>query len=413
MLKQDFTSKEFSCLVQRGDYSKYFKSDLNTDEKSDELKNRLLQEIEDSLNISVHSFTSLKQVIIKKKIAYMLEKIKFDKSNLKQVITDDFILRKANKNIRRIYDVRQADRFKIITNVKSLLSENVPFYVCKTDIRNFYESIDRAKIYDDMRASSILSHDTKYVLEKLFNHPILENFYGLPRGINLSATLSEYFMRPFDKEIRKIDGCFYYARYVDDIILFSTKEITKQTIKQITNILPQGLQLNMQKTRFMEFGLGSKIQFLGYEFVKDKNNHLNTTIAPKKILKIKERIVKAFLTFSKDHNFRLLQDRLLFLSANYPLKTSRQKLSKYENVDYLRGGIAYNYPLIDDFSCLHKLDTFLHQVIKTEMFARMNRNLTQLQKNILQKYSFYFGFQRHITRWFTPNRIAKITKCWE
>lgn len=413
MLKQDFTFKEFSYLVRRGDYFDYFKSEKAGKDSRENLKNKMLQQIEDGFDLEKHIFPTLKQITIKKKIAYVLEKIRSDKSNLQQRLIDDFVLRKANKNIRRVYGIRPADRFKIIKNVQNLLSEDLPFYVCKTDIKQFYESIDKTKILEDMKASLILSFDTKCVLDRLFNHSILPPNTGLPRGINISATLSEYFMRRFDKDVRKIDGFFYYARYVDDIIIFSTKEITKETMRQISFLLPAGLVLNAQKTYIEHFNKSGKIQFLGYQFEKDTNNKLKTTIAPKKIKKIKERMIKAFLAFTQNRDQKLLKDRLLFLSANYPLKTLRQELSKYENTGYLHGGIAYNYPLIDDFSCLKELDTFLYQIIYTNGFKRINRFLTSAQKTEMQKYSFYSGYQRRITRWFKLDRLRQITKCWE
>ena len=119
------------------------------------------------------------------------------------------------------------------------------------------------------------------------------------------------------------------------------------------------------------------------------------------------------MAFIQNNDQQLLKDRLLFLSANYPLKTLRQELSKYENTGYLHGGIAYNYPLIDDFSCLKELDTFLYQIIYTNGFKRINRFLTSAQKTEMQKYSFYSGYQRRITRWFKLDRLRQITKCWE
>ena len=83
-------------------------------------------------------------------------------------------------------------------------------------------------------------------------------------------------MRYFDKEIRKISGVYYYARFVDDIIIFSTKEITKSTLKQISELLPRGLALNLEKTNIVKFHNNASlllknklsITFLGYQFFK-------------------------------------------------------------------------------------------------------------------------------------------------
>lgn len=426
MLNQEFTAKEFSYLVRRGDYFTYFKND-SKEEKPEDLRKKLLQYVADNWNSRTNLFSTLKTTTLKGKTTYILEKIKKDNSNLKQRIIDDFVLRKVNKNLRRIYGVHQSDRYKIIKNVKSLLSENLPFYVCKTDIRHFYESINREKIKSDLMASSILSFDTKCVLEKFFSNSIINRTSGLPRGINLSATLSEYYMRRFDDDVRKIDGVYYYARFVDDIIIFSTQDIIPSILGRISALLPEGLQLNRIKTKTVKFPKDSKefpkgncsISFLGYHFCKYVERgkkksiiKLKTKIDPKKLKKIKERIVKAFLNFVQNHDIKLLKDRLLFLSANYPVKSMRQELTSYSNVGCLHGGNAYNYPLIDDISCLKELDTFLYKIIYTSSFAKINKNLTTYQKKALQKYSFYTGYKRRIIRQFTLNRHAEIKACW-
>lgn len=429
MLKQEFTAKEYSHLVRRGDYFSYFKPNTDETDEKDKIRDKLLNQIENDIEIVSHNFTTIKCINIKNKTAYILEKIKTDKSNFFSRLSDDFILRKANQNIRKIYGIRQADRFKIIKNVQNILSENLPFYVCKTDIYNFYENINRDKILADMKNSSLLSFETKCVINNLFSHSLFSSLKGLPRGINLSSTLSEYCMRRFDKDIQKIDGIFYYARYVDDIILFSTKEITKSTLKEIKEILPDGLRLNMQKTKIQRYydeeeinreninDVNITISFLGYKFTKciknKKIDKFQTTIDNSKIKKMKERLIKVFLDFSKNKDFQLLKNRLLFLSANYPLKTTQKKLSTFDKISYLHGGIAYNYPLLDTPSCLKELDTFLHQILFTSSFHKVNSIFSEAEKLELKKYSFYHGYQRRITRNFNLNQLADIVKCWE
>ena len=150
---------------------------------------------------------------------------------------------------------------------------------------------------------------------------------------------------------------------------------------------------------------------MGYEFTKTRNK-VNIAIAPRKINKIKSKIVQSLVDFNKTRDFSLLKDRLLFLTANYPIKTGRQKLSKYEKKGVLHGGIAYNYHIINDISCLQKLDNFAFQMINSDKLARLNRRLTAPQKRLLRKYSFIIGFERHITRRFTQDRLQQIALCW-
>src|SRR6185437_14507468 len=51
-------------------------------------------------------------------------------------------LRKIALNILRKSRIRQPDRQSIVANLKSLLTEGVPFRLYRLDIRSFYESLD-------------------------------------------------------------------------------------------------------------------------------------------------------------------------------------------------------------------------------------------------------------------------------
>ena len=54
---------------------------------------------------------------------------------------------------------------------------------------------------------------------------IISTFPGVPRGIGISAYLSELFMRNVDNQIQELDDLIYYARYVDDIIAIFVPQI--------------------------------------------------------------------------------------------------------------------------------------------------------------------------------------------
>lgn len=43
---------------------------------------------------------------------------------------------------------------------------------------------------------------------------------GLPRGLSISSVMSELYMKYFDLRIRRLEGVYYYARFVDDIVVF-------------------------------------------------------------------------------------------------------------------------------------------------------------------------------------------------
>ena len=95
-----------------------------------------------------------------------------------------------------------------------------------------------------------------YLLKKVFENPILAGKSGVPRGMNISATMSELYMRKFDRWIRSFDSVYFYARFVDDIIVFSNS--LKDSLILIANLnsqlseLAEGLTINLKKTELFE-----------------------------------------------------------------------------------------------------------------------------------------------------------------
>jgi len=218
------------------------------------------------------------------------------------------VLRKLNQNIKKLYKIKQSDRNQIIKQVKVLLSETSKnIYVTRLDIRGFYSNIDKNKILKKLLENDyLLSYHSKYLLRKLFlEHDQLIGQTGLPFGLNLSATMSELYMRDFDKNIRGIDGVYYFARYVDDIIIFSYKDIDFQKIIQQNGYLHSELDFNQDKceTLLVNGGRNFSLNFLGYKFSSTTSSSLMISISNNKINKIKTRIIHSFLNFFKNNDF--------------------------------------------------------------------------------------------------------------
>jgi len=356
--------------------------------------------------------------------------------SLKQVseyyLTNDLpnklILRKLNDNIKRIYKDEQANRRIIISQVKTLLSETCPFWVIKTDIKSFYESIDRARLISKFSDDSILSYQSMYLLKKVFENPILAGKSGVPRGMNISATMSELYMRKFDRWIRSFDSVYYYARFVDDIIVFSNS--LKDSLNLIANLnshlseLAEGLTINQKKTELfdgktlenLDIDKGTKLikknklDYLGYSFSvengRSKSKKLIVSIAEKKVTKIKTRVIKAFLDFSKNKNFGLLEKRIQFLTGNYSIRKSEEGNS-------LRAGIYYNYLQVTDNSVFNELSQFIRKSIfsKSRNFGG-KIGLNSTQKSKLSKYCFLAGFKKKVYFEFSYPEMQEIIKCW-
>ncbi|MDY0143591.1 MAG: antiviral reverse transcriptase Drt3a [Bacteroidales bacterium] len=364
--------------------------------------------------------------IIEEKFEFDL--LKTSKFYLTKKLTDILILRKLNDNIKRLYKEEQSNRRLIITQVKNLLEETCPFWVIKTDIKSFYESIERNRIVEKLQNDSMLSYHSVLLLNKVFDNKELIGSTGVPRGMNISSTLSEIYMRKFDKWISRSKSVYYFARFVDDIIIFSNSlndalELIKNLNPKL-NELAEGLTINKSKTELFDgntlkrlnvnngkyIGCVKNLEYLGYKFTKtkiDKSTYeLKISIASKKVKKIKTRIVLALLDFSKNKDFELLEKRIKFLTGNYSIKKSFKG-------DDLRAGIYYNYMQVNDLSVFDELNNFYRKALfsKSDKFGN-KINLTKNQKVALTKYCFKTGFQLKIYNPFTSLTMKQVIRCW-
>jgi hypothetical protein len=357
---------------------------------------------------------------------FTFEITKVNEYYLTHDLPNKLVLRKLNDNLKRLYKDEQANRRIIISQVKTLLEETCPFWVLKTDIKSFYESIDRDRVIAKFKDDSMLSFQSMYLLRKVFENPTLSATTGVPRGMNISSTLSEIYMRKFDRWIRRVPGVYYYARFVDDIIIFtnslqSSLDLVNAINPKLTE-LAEGLEINNNKTELFNGSSLNKstgsllrksndLEYLGYRFTKEKRgktDFLKVSIAEKKIKKIKTRIVLAFLDFIKNNEFKLLENRIKFLTGNYSIR---------KNIDGndLRAGIYYNYLQVTDLTIFDELNSFYKKTLfsKNQSFGnKLSLALTGVQKEKLNKYCFKTGFNFKVYNSFKFEEMTAIISCW-
>jgi hypothetical protein len=251
--------------------------------------------------------------------------------------------------------------------------------------------------------------------------------------------MAELYMRKFDSIVQSINSVYYYARYVDDIIIFTLCD-PKKTISIVKSNLPYGLALNPKKFRTtyvpckkLYYPPGEMcikesykrcthkekgIEFLGYKLNFDcsiidrrkitKPKDVQVSIASNKVKKIKTRITRAFIDYTKNKDFELLEQRIKFLTGNFKLHSKTRD-------SFIMSGIYYNYPLLSDPKKeMDKLDFFLKNIIfgkKNIFWGRLT--LTKKQKRYLAKFTFSTGYTKRITHKFTQQEICKIKECWQ
>ncbi len=329
-------------------------------------------------------------------------------------INDEFAIRKVNSNLKRIFKVRQTDRQTVVNQIKILLEEGTPYHIVKLDIKGFFESLKRKRILNRIWSDPIISYRTKVLVERLLTTKQFEKLHGLPRGLSVSSTLSEEYLRDFDQLVNQIPGVYYSARYVDDIIIFCISN-PKNVYKKVEDYLREiNLTLNGEKSKIysdLNHKANTEIDYLGYRFKKNSNG-VSVTIAPKKIKKIKTRIVQSFLDHVRSRDPHTLSLRIKFLTGNQPLD-SRSKVTGSP----LKSGIFYNYSqMTEDSDELRELDRFLVKLIYSKngsLGKRIASSLSYKEKKNLSRYSFEHGYRERITHRFSFSEIKVIRKCWD
>lgn len=263
-----------------------------------------------------------------------------------------FAIAQLQHNLKRAYDVKMPGRHVIMTALKVLLNSKMPFYLIRTDVSGFFESIPQDKLMERLESSTLLSYRSRAFIkailsefEKTKNPAYSAMGYGVPRGVGISSLLSEIYMQDIDNELRSRSETIFYVRYVDDIILIikslgGYKDI-KEYYKQLQEtFLEYGLQIKTigdNKCKLCDFIKGAKAEFeyLGYNINIDRTlkNQAVTTygLSSNKKEKIKNRIDRAFTHFGNLSKIKIKQarrdllDALNLITGNIKLKNLKME----------------------------------------------------------------------------------------
>lgn len=326
-----------------------------------------------------------------------------------------YALRRVNKILGRIYKVKQSDRDAISRQINSLVSDTSKYIVIKGDVKSFYESIPRDAVYSKIESNRILSHQNRNIIKNIFSCETIQDTPGLPRGISISSSLSELYIREFDRHIRSLDGVYYYARYVDDFVIFChsrSGEIIQDAEHKLKLL---GLSLNRAKMKKINSenilsGIDT-LTFLGYEHISDGNT-TKIRISQSRIRKIKTRIVLAYLDYAKNKDIELLCLRLKFITGNYLI---REPSPQDSDARGLMAGFYYNNQALNDLGQLLELDSFLMRLCRSKR-GSIYRNIgaTDMRAACVatQGITFDKGFNQRKVYSIARSDFPRIKKCW-
>lgn len=323
-----------------------------------------------------------------------------------------FALKQIQYNFRRLYKVKQANRFQILSQLKVLLDDPFPKYVIRTDIQEFYESIPHDKLLQKLNEENLLTFFSKKILFQILNEykKLSGSDKGVPRGVGISAYLSELYMREIDKQIKSLPTVTYYARYVDDIIIIFTPTSTKDNrdyLKKIDEIIETKFSLTRNKLKTNEFDLidtpkSCNSEYLGYQ-IHFGNCPVSFKLTTNKKKRYKRRIdliLDSYLNFSKVDEKRarkILIKRIKFITGNTRLLNNKKNIIV---------GVYYSNNLLTDSSDFRGLDTYLTYKINAEIVSPIVRTR-------LSKYNFLDGFENKRFTPFTTNDLSKILEIWK
>jgi hypothetical protein len=341
-------------------------------------------------------------------------------------LASDLVLRKAAQNIRRITGTKQGSRMEIIRRLKLFCEEGMPFTIAKMDIKSFYPTIDQDTLLGQINRRLVTAPSTRAVLCSLFDQYKRNSVVGLPPGLAISAELSEFYLRDFDRDMREKLTAHYFARYVDDIILVLPGLDSKAKLKKkIEDVLPKGLRLNFMKSKVFVFGnakvnnpvVEHSFDYLGFRFSVYQTNktrpysrEVKLDIATSKVKKNKTRIVKSLLQYLSDGNFDDLRDRIRVLTCGYQFFDERQEKKR-------SAGLQHTYSLIDSGApALVELDKFFKGMILCRsgpIGGRLALSLSNRARKDLLKHSFVTGVANRVHFRFSADRLAHLMECWK
>lgn len=301
-------------------------------------------------------------------------------------IRDRLVLEFLKDRLKLKYKINMPDRNLLIYNLKSILSDELDYYIIRLDIKSFFSSISQEILFDRIKSKTLLNSEEYYLLYKLLE----VSPHGLPEGLSVSNYLAEIYLESFDIKLKTIhNNIFFYSRYVDDILLIipgklkkSEIDELKDKIKNIFNHYNLSIDLNNpHKNSFIEFYKNtdtSTLYYLGYSFKRNNNNTLSTSINKDKLKNYHKKLDLIFKDFNYNNNFYLLYERLYAFSLrNKILKTKvhvRKDASYYSTNQSICYGVVENYSYAD-FSSFEKLDNHIHNKLHDIYPLIRNRDL--------------------------------------
>jgi hypothetical protein len=338
-------------------------------------------------------------------------------------IRDRIVIEIIKNKLKKKYNIKFINRETIIKKLILKLNNDIPSFVIRLDIKNFYPSVSHRTLYEKLSRSSLVGFEELNLIKKLLK---LNGTDGLPQGLSVSSILSEIYLEDFDKMLKLIHPRIsLYYRYVDDIIILINGTITNETLNEIKSSIVKifnkyNLLLNDKKTSYIQYTpsiiinkknlklplVSPSFDYLGYQF--NFNGNTKLSISSTKVKKILNKLDYYFKDYLSNRNISLLIERLKFITykkstiKTYSFLTKNEEIITKKRKIYF--GITESYkhvPASDD------VWGYLDRYMRGKILMLKQKGFISNSKDFrhLHSYSFYKSLEQNYILKF--NKLTK------
>jgi RNA-directed DNA polymerase len=290
-------------------------------------------------------------------------------------VRDRVVLRQLNQFLAAVYPERVPKNIAstYIRQIAADLKTKVPHetWVCGTDIRTFYDAIQRDRLLKVVGRRVKCAAAIKLIGHALATPTVPKNARkarrsefkaerGVPQGLAISNILASIYMQEVDEAMKAL-GVAYY-RYVDDVLIYGSQIAVKSAFRSLSaRLIPRGLSLHaLGSGKTTIEPLSKPFGYLGYVFkwpsiaVRDATMERFLQTIAAKFSDYAHNKARRLERFKYLTSARLKEIFVLELNERITGAVSEQK--RY-------GWIAY-FNEITELSLLHRLDGAIAAMFK-------------------------------------------------
>ena len=255
----------------------------------------------------------------------------------------------------------------------------------RSDIRNFFPSINRDILFSLIQRR--LNHSTVLsLLSRALLTPIVPKQYerkerqqysmrsGVPQGLAISNLLAEIYGTELDEALK--DECYFYRRYVDDILILVPKSRIGHITRQLSAELAR-LDLDESKNKRSVGNLDEAFQYLGY-LVTPQDISVRQRTVERHIENV-ARVVTRYRRGGYDHIEDVATRREVFFEDINEILTGAISENK-------RYGWIFFFLEITDMELLHKIDAIAADIVQRLDFVESRGAAESKLKSTVRAY---------------------------